>query len=82
MLIGGCLQRKSLAGYLPITSFRLAHDEERRGIGPGFDEQFLEFADEERTHLDLLMREYRALRERQARKPARRGASRRTAKRR
>ena len=26
---------------------------------------FLEFADEERTHLDLLMREYRALRERQ-----------------
>ena len=43
---------------------------------------FLEFADEERTHLDLLMREYRALRERQARKPARRGASRRTAKRR
>jgi len=43
---------------------------------------FLEFADEERTHLDLLMREYRALRERQARKPARRGASRRAAKRR
>src|SRR6185436_4865242 len=29
---------------------------------------FLEFADEERTHLDLLIREYRALRERQARK--------------
>jgi rubrerythrin len=26
---------------------------------------FLEFADEERTHLDLLIREYRALRERQ-----------------
>ena len=43
---------------------------------------FLEFADEERTHLDLLMREYRALRERQARTPARRAASRRTAKRR
>ena len=43
---------------------------------------FLEFADEERTHLDLLMREYRALRERQARKPARRGAARGTAKRR
>jgi Fur family transcriptional regulator, ferric uptake regulator len=31
---------------------------------------FLEFADEERAHLDLLIREYRALRERQA--PARR----------
>jgi len=29
---------------------------------------FLEFADEERTHLDLLIREYKALRERQARK--------------
>jgi Fur family ferric uptake transcriptional regulator len=43
---------------------------------------FLEFADEERTHLDLLMREYRALRERQARKPARRGTARRTVKRR
>jgi Fur family ferric uptake transcriptional regulator len=28
---------------------------------------FLEFADEERAHLDLLIREYRALRERQAR---------------
>jgi rubrerythrin len=39
---------------------------------------FLEFADEERTHLDLLMREYRALRARQGSKPARRGASRRT----
>ena len=33
---------------------------------------FLEFADEERTHLDLLIREYRALRERQDRGPARR----------
>ena len=41
---------------------------------------FLEFADEERTHLELLIREYRALRERQARKPPRRSASRRTAK--
>lgn len=29
---------------------------------------FLEFADEERTHLDLLIREYKALRERQARR--------------
>lgn len=29
---------------------------------------FLEFADEERTHLDLLIREYKSLRERQARK--------------
>ena len=34
---------------------------------------FLEFADEERAHLDLLIREYKALRERQdARRPARR----------
>jgi len=33
---------------------------------------FLEFADEERTHLDLLIREYRALRERQDRGPVRR----------
>lgn len=35
---------------------------------------FLEFADEERAHLDLLIREYRALREREgrARRPARR----------
>ena len=32
---------------------------------------FLEFADEERAHLDLLMREYRALRERQAEAPPR-----------
>jgi rubrerythrin len=29
---------------------------------------FLEFADEERTHLDLLMREYRSLRQRQGRR--------------
>ena len=44
---------------------------------------FLEFADEERAHLELLMREYRALRERQgktrsgnaARRPARRKRS-------
>jgi Fur family ferric uptake transcriptional regulator len=39
---------------------------------------FLEFAEEERAHLDLLMREYRSLRERQAKKPARAGAPRRT----
>ena len=32
---------------------------------------FLEFADEERAHLDLLIREYRALRERQGRRPRR-----------
>src|SRR5215218_5803473 len=38
---------------------------------------FLEFADEERAHLDLLMREYRALRERQAKRPARAAAPRR-----
>jgi Fur family ferric uptake transcriptional regulator len=38
---------------------------------------FLEFADEERAHLDLLLREYRALRQRQAKKPARAGAPRR-----
>jgi Fur family transcriptional regulator, ferric uptake regulator len=37
---------------------------------------FLEFADEERAHLDLLIREYRALRARQARRPARRAAGR------
>ena len=46
---------------------------------------FLEFAEEERTHLDLLMREYRALRERQAnapRKPARAAVTRRAGKRR
>jgi Fur family ferric uptake transcriptional regulator len=35
---------------------------------------FLEFADEERAHLDLLIREYRALRQRQGRRSARRGA--------
>jgi Fur family ferric uptake transcriptional regulator len=34
---------------------------------------FLEFADEERAHLDLLIREYRALRDRRGRRPARRG---------
>jgi Fur family ferric uptake transcriptional regulator len=33
---------------------------------------FLEFADEERAHLELLIREYRALVERQRRRPARR----------
>ncbi len=33
---------------------------------------FLEFADEERAHLELLIREYRALRERQASTPQRR----------
>ena len=43
---------------------------------------FLEFAEEEKVHLDLLMREYRALRERQATPPARTGAPRRAAKRR
>jgi rubrerythrin len=34
---------------------------------------FLEFADEERAHLDLLIREYRSLRQRQARRRPRRG---------
>jgi Fur family ferric uptake transcriptional regulator len=38
---------------------------------------FLEFAAEERAHLDLLMREYRSLRDRQTKKPARAGAPRR-----
>ena len=32
---------------------------------------FLEFADEERAHLDLLIREYKALQERQGRRRAR-----------
>ena len=42
---------------------------------------FLEFADEERAHLELLIREYRSLVERQraARRPTRRKAARRTA---
>jgi Fur family transcriptional regulator, ferric uptake regulator len=42
---------------------------------------FLEFADEERTHLDLLIREYRALveRQRRGRKPARKTRHRATA---
>jgi Fur family ferric uptake transcriptional regulator len=35
---------------------------------------FLEFADEERTHLDLLIREYRSLRERQSKRPVKRAA--------
>ena len=35
---------------------------------------FLEFADEERLHLDLLIREYRALREREGRRPRRRSS--------
>ena len=43
---------------------------------------FLEFAEEERAHLDLLMREYRALRERQTKKPIRNGARRRPGQRR
>lgn len=34
---------------------------------------FLQFADEERVHLDLLIREYRSLRERQGRRRTRRG---------
>ena len=34
---------------------------------------FLEFADEERAHLDLLIREYRSLRQRQGRRRMRRG---------
>jgi len=38
---------------------------------------FLEFAEEERAHLDLLLREYQALRAREARKPARAAAARR-----
>ena len=38
---------------------------------------FLEFAEEERAHLDLLLGEYRALREREARKPARAATARR-----
>jgi Fur family ferric uptake transcriptional regulator len=37
---------------------------------------FLEFADEERAHRDLLIREYRALRDRQARRPRRATAAR------
>jgi rubrerythrin len=36
---------------------------------------FLEFADEERAHLDLLIREYRSLRQRQGRRLTRRGVS-------
>src|SRR3954465_3948211 len=42
---------------------------------------FLEFADEERAHLDLLMREYRALRERQASDVSRKKSGVRTTKR-
>src|SRR4051812_17551898 len=38
---------------------------------------FLEFADEERAHLELLMREYRALRERQSTRRKKAGATRR-----
>jgi len=38
---------------------------------------FLEFAEEERAHLDLLLREYRTLREREARKPVRAATARR-----
>jgi Fur family transcriptional regulator, ferric uptake regulator len=38
---------------------------------------FLQFADEERAHLDLLIREYRALRERQGRNRAKKSESRR-----
>jgi rubrerythrin len=34
---------------------------------------FLEFADEERAHLELLIREYRLLRQRQGRRRTRRG---------
>jgi Fur family ferric uptake transcriptional regulator len=43
---------------------------------------FLEFADEEKVHLDLLLREYRALVERQAKKKPARAAVKRAAKRR
>jgi Fur family ferric uptake transcriptional regulator len=39
---------------------------------------FLEFADEERAHLELLIREYRSLTERQRRRPATRHAKRKT----
>jgi Fur family ferric uptake transcriptional regulator len=39
---------------------------------------FLEFADEERAHLELLIREYRSLVQRQRRRPASRTAKRRT----
>jgi rubrerythrin len=38
---------------------------------------FLEFANEERVHLELLIREYRALLVRQRRRPTARGAKRR-----
>jgi Fur family ferric uptake transcriptional regulator len=41
---------------------------------------FLEFADEERNHLDLLVREYRALAKRQGRSTRRAGASARAAR--
>jgi len=43
---------------------------------------FLEFAEEEKAHLELLMREFRALRERQAKPATRAGATRRVVKRR
>jgi rubrerythrin len=36
-------------------------------------QMFLEFADEERDHLDLLIREYRALTDRRRRRPGRKG---------
>ena len=39
---------------------------------------FLDFADEERAHLELLIREYRSLVQRQRRRPAARRAKRRT----
>jgi len=39
---------------------------------------FLDFADEERAHLELLIREYRSLVQRQRRRPATRRAKRRT----
>ena len=43
---------------------------------------FLEFAEEEKAHLELLLREYRVIREREEKAPARAGSSRRAAKRR
>jgi len=56
-----------------ITCERGSHEFFKR-YGERFEDSegkqiFLEFADEERAHLDLLVREYRSLRQRQARRP-------------
>ena len=71
MGVGGAGGAGGVALLIGIECERGSHQFFKR-YGERFEDSegkriFLEFADEERVHLDLLIREYRSLRERQER---------------